>query len=200
MKISTRHFFSSYALIVLMSLSACHRPATTATYFPPGGDAWARQEPTKVGMDADRLNLAVAFAKTQETTQMKPDFSTQEEIFGKLLGPMPTSRATTNGLILRHGYIVAEWGNTQQPDPTYSVAKSVLSTLVGISQERGLIPDIQQPVATLIRDGGYYKMQTFDQHLLELIRDGAVLYDDACAVASNPQDLTVELRAVGLIA
>ncbi len=56
------------------------------------------------------------------------------------------------------------------------------------------------PMIDLISDGGYYKMQTFDQHLLELIREGAVLYDDACAIASNPQDLTVALRAVGLIA
>ena len=62
---------------------------------------------------------------------MTPDFSTQEEIFGKLLGPMPTSRAATNGLVLRHGYIVAEWGDTERADPTYSVAKSVLSTIAG---------------------------------------------------------------------
>ncbi|GAB3642243.1 serine hydrolase [Spirosoma arcticum] len=120
-------------------------------------------------MDAARLDSAVAFAKTQETTQMKPDFSTQEEIFGKLLGPMPTSRAATNGIILRHGYIVAEWGDTQRADPTYSAAKSVLSTVVGISHERGLIPDIHQPVAKLIHDGGYESAQnraiTWEHHL-----------------------------------
>ncbi|MDB5240159.1 MAG: beta-lactamase [Spirosoma sp.] len=100
---------------------------------------------------------------------MAPDFSTQEEIFGKLLGPMPTNRAATNGIILRHGYIVAEWGDTQRPDPTYSVAKSVLSTVVGISVERGLIPDIHQPVALLIHDGGYESAQnqgiTWEHHL-----------------------------------
>lgn len=171
MTFSKRHPFSSYALVVLISLSAaCHRPATTATpYFPPKGDTWARREPAKAGLDAARLDSAVAFARTQETTQMAPDFSTQEEIFGKLLGPMPTSRAATNGVILRHGYIVAEWGDTQRPDPTYSVAKSVLSTITGISQERGLIPDIHQPVAHLIHDGGYESAQnrvvTWEQHL-----------------------------------
>ena len=100
---------------------------------------------------------------------MKPDFSTQEEIFGTLLGPMPTSRAATNGIVLRHGYIVAEWGDTRAVDPTYSVAKSVLSTLVGISHERGLIPDIHEPVAKLIHDGGYESAQnrdiTWEDHL-----------------------------------
>lgn len=168
--ISVRPFLSSCVLVLMVSLSACHRPAPTAIiYFPPKGDAWARRDPAKVGMNAVRLDSAVAYAKTQETTQMKPDFSTQEEIFGKLLGPMPTSRAATNGIILRHGYIVAEWGDTQRADPTYSVAKSVLSTVTGISRERGLIPDIHQPVAQLINDGGYDSEQnrpvTWEHHL-----------------------------------
>ncbi len=110
-------------------------------------------------MDAARLDSAVAFAKTQETTQMKPDFSTQEQIFGKLLGPMPTSRAKTNGLVLRHGYIVAEWGDTDVVDPTYSVAKSVLSTVLGISIDRGMIKDIHDPVANYVTDGGYESVQ-----------------------------------------
>ncbi len=171
MKTSALRFFTSYALVVLMGfLIACHRSATTAPpYFPAEGDAWARREPAKAGFDAVRLDSAVAFAKTQETKQMASDFSTQEEIFGKLLGPMPTSRAATNGIILRHGYIVAEWGDTQRPDPTYSVAKSVLSTVVGITAERGMIPDIQQPVANLINDGGYASVQnravTWEHHL-----------------------------------
>lgn len=119
-------------------------------------------------MDAGKLAEAIAWAKTQETTQMKPDFSTQEEIFGKLLGPMPNSRAATNGLILRHGYIVAEWGDTQQADPTYSVAKSLLSTVLGITIDRGLIGNVQEPVVQRIQDGGYDSPQnkpiTWEHH------------------------------------
>src|SRR5207237_10304621 len=59
-----------------------------------------------------------------------------------------------------HGYIVAEWGDTQRPDPTYSVAKSVLSTLVGITIERGMIPNVHDPVANLIHDGGCESAQS----------------------------------------
>ncbi|QJW89210.1 serine hydrolase [Spirosoma taeanense] len=158
-----------YLFPVLVCLASCHRPAQTdAPYFPPKGDEWAHRPPAKVGMNAALLDSAVAFARTQETTQMTPNFSTQEEIFGKLLGPMPTSRAKTNGIVLRHGYIVAEWGDTQRADPTYSVAKSVLSTVLGISIERGLIPDIHDPVAKLIHDGGYESAQnrsiTWEHH------------------------------------
>ena len=156
-------FRKTLLVLVLPILAGCARPAVPATsradrsktYFPAPGTAWQHREPAVTGFDAARLAEAVAFAQTQETTQMTPNFSTQEEIFGKLLGPMPTSRAATNGLVLRHGYIVAEWGDTRRPDPTYSVAKSYLSTLLGITIERGLIKDIHDPVARYIHDGGY---------------------------------------------
>jgi twitching motility protein PilT len=52
----------------------------------------------------------------------------------------------------------------------------------------------------LIREGEFYGMQTFDGHLVLLIRDGVVSLEDAMAVASNPHDLTVELRRLGLVA
>ncbi|MEZ0539476.1 serine hydrolase domain-containing protein [Fibrella arboris] len=162
---------SGHVFLLFLSLVvACQRPATSLKpYFPPEGADWARLSPERAGMDPVLLDSAIAFAKTQETTQMKPDFSTQEDIFGKLLGPMPASRAATNGIILRHGYIVAEWGDTRAVDPTYSVAKSVLSTLVGITQERGMIPTINEPVANLIHDGGYESEQnraiTWENHL-----------------------------------
>jgi CubicO group peptidase (beta-lactamase class C family) len=156
----TRKFL--FILLAGLSFTACQPAArqttshqlSTSTYYP-GKDNWKQATPAQVGMNADLLNQAVAWARTQETTQMKPDFSTQELIFGKLLGPMPASRSQTNGIILRHGYIVAEWGDTRRPDPTYSVAKSVLSTLLGITLDRGMIKSIQDPVAAYIHDGGY---------------------------------------------
>jgi len=60
-------------------------------------------------------------------------------------------------------------------------------------------PSSGPPIVDLIADGAYYKMQTFDQHLFRLVRDGTVSYDEALSVASNPQDLTVELRGAGVI-
>ena len=43
-------------------------------------------------------------------------------------------------------------------------------------------------------------MQTFDQHLVALIRDGVVTLDAAMAASTIPHDLTVELRRLGLVA
>src|SRR5262245_7186062 len=86
-----------------------------APYYPPAGQ-WARKTPAEVGMDGARLNAAIEFMKAHETASPARDFSDQEVIFGKLLGSIPTERGATNGLVVRHGYIVAEFGDTQRPD------------------------------------------------------------------------------------
>ena len=125
-----------------------------AVYYPALGDGWQRRRPEDAGMDAALLGQAVVYAKTQAST-IPADFSTQVETFGRVLGPLPKSRGATNGLIIRHGYIVAEWGDTNQVDPTYSIAKSFLSTLVGIAVDRGMIKNVHDPMKQYATDGGY---------------------------------------------
>ncbi len=61
-------------------------------------------------------------------------------------------------------------------------------------------PDKTSLLNDLIAEGAYYGMQTFDQHLVSLIRDGAVTLEAAMAASSNPHDLSVELRRLGLVA
>ncbi len=61
-------------------------------------------------------------------------------------------------------------------------------------------PEKTSTIVQLIAEGGYYGMQTFDQHLVALIRDGIVTLDAAMAASTNPHDLTVELRRLGLVA
>jgi twitching motility protein PilT len=61
-------------------------------------------------------------------------------------------------------------------------------------------PDKTSLINDLIAEGGYYGMQTFDQHLVALIRDGAITLEAAMGASTNPHDLTVELRRLGLVA
>jgi twitching motility protein PilT len=56
------------------------------------------------------------------------------------------------------------------------------------------LPQIEEAIA----EGGYYGMQTFDQHLLQLYADGEVALRDALAAATNPHDFRVSLRGAGL--
>lgn len=144
------------------------RGERVAVYYPEPGDKWRRRQPNEVGMDARLLGEAVRFAESQESSVPR-DFSTQEETFGRLLGPIPKERAATNGLIIRAGYIVAEWGDTDRVDPTYSAAKSFLSTLAGLALDRRLIRSVHDPVRRYVRDGGYDSPQnssvTWHHHL-----------------------------------
>ncbi|MFN8126548.1 MAG: PilT/PilU family type 4a pilus ATPase [Candidatus Nanopelagicales bacterium] len=59
--------------------------------------------------------------------------------------------------------------------------------------------DKTSTISQLVAEGGYYGMQTFDQHLTKLFADGVVTLDAALASSSNPHDLVVELRRLGLV-
>jgi twitching motility protein PilT len=61
-------------------------------------------------------------------------------------------------------------------------------------------PDKTGSIPELVAEGAYYGMQTFDQHLVALVRDGIVDLSDAMSVSSHPHDLTVGLRRLGIVA
>ncbi|MFW6010051.1 MAG: type IV pilus twitching motility protein PilT [Actinomycetota bacterium] len=61
-------------------------------------------------------------------------------------------------------------------------------------------PDQLPQIDDAIAGGGYYGMQTFDQHLLQLYSEGEVSLRDALGVASSPHDFRVALRGAGLAA
>jgi CubicO group peptidase (beta-lactamase class C family) len=124
----------------------------TAAYFPAAG-TWQHKPPAELGLDPAKLQAAVEWAQSHGSTW---DFEKdQVRVFGRTLGALPAHRAPTNGVILRHGYIVAEFGDTKAVDPVYSAAKSFLSTTASIAVAKGLIKDVNDPVANYVHDGGY---------------------------------------------
>jgi CubicO group peptidase (beta-lactamase class C family) len=139
--------------LILTLVAAIALPAQRPAKYFPSRDEWQRLPPTELGFDATKLKAAIAYAKANGGSW---DFEKdQVRVFGAQLGPLPKTHAATNGIILRHGYIVAEFGDTKANDPVYSVAKSFLSTLCGLAVERGLIHDVNDPVARYVHDGGY---------------------------------------------
>jgi twitching motility protein PilT len=60
--------------------------------------------------------------------------------------------------------------------------------------------DKTSTITSLIAEGSFYGMQSFDQHLVALIRDGVITLEAAMLASTNPHDLTVELRRLGLVA
>src|SRR5271170_4173759 len=145
---------SSLALPVLLAaaLAAQTPQPKHSTYFPAVG-VWQHKAPAEVGMNSAKLKDAVDWAEAHGSKWVFE--KDQVRTFGKVLGALPAQRAATNGIILRHGYIVAEFGDIKTNDPVYSAAKSFLSTTASIAFEKGLIHSVDDRVADYVHDGGY---------------------------------------------
>ncbi len=61
-------------------------------------------------------------------------------------------------------------------------------------------PDKTATIHQLIAEGGFYGMQTFDQHMVALFRDGVITLEAAMDASTSPHDLMVELQRLGLVA
>ena len=119
-------------------------PQQTAPYYPGPGEDWERRSPEQLGFDRPLLEAAIAFAQANETAESRDLAMTHRmrfEAYGEPLGPF-TPRGDPTGMVVRHGYIAAEWGDPRRVDMTFSVTKSFLSTTVGLAYDRGLIRDV----------------------------------------------------------
>ena len=132
---------------------------TSDLYFPPSGN-WERREASSLGMNELALERAVQFAKENEIAwpidlrkrnvgQDLPEWSAKIGLMKPRGGPA--------GVVIKDGFIVAEWGDVERVDLTYSATKSYLSALVGLAFDRGLIKDMSTPVFEY-EDGKSIKM------------------------------------------
>jgi len=139
------------ALLFAGSVTAQRAPARAAApYFPEPGPAWEHRRPQQVGMDSARVAAAVAFAIAQEVKNPRSMEENHYRTFGREpygagVGPF-TDRGEPTGVILRHGYIVAEWGEPDRVDMTHSVTKSFLSSVVGLAFDRRMIRSLDDSV------------------------------------------------------
>jgi CubicO group peptidase (beta-lactamase class C family) len=142
----------SLLLLLLLVAGILAAPARAqAPYYPPAGDAWERRTPEQAGLRPASVQAAVELALERESTSPRDLLENHRRTFGRephgeAVGPF-RDRGGATGLILRGGYIVAEWGDPHRVDVTFSVTKSFVSTVVGLAVDRGLIRDVHDPVA-----------------------------------------------------
>ncbi len=116
-------------------------------------------------MTTNQTNRAL-YVRAQETTYSEPggDMAAfllsggmhgnpEPEGLRDIIGPT-VPRGTTNGLIVQGGRIVAEWGDTDRPDMTFSATKSYLSTVVGLAWGDGLLV-LDDKIGSSVKDGGF---------------------------------------------
>lgn len=144
--------------------------AAAQDYFPPeGAENWERTTAQEAGFDAGALQAAIDFAIANETRNESPlgDVVSARELtimvplqwsaepYSDPLGPL-ADRGEPSGLIVRGGRIVAEWGEPERVDMTFSVTKTFLSHVVGIAMDDGLIGDVHMPVSAQVPDERFH--------------------------------------------
>src|ERR1700682_2775521 len=128
--------------------SAQSATGTPRVYYP--GAAWQHKTPAEAGIAASLLKDAIDFAVASETKAPRDlklnHYQTfGREPFGYAIGPIK-DRGDPTGIIVRKGYIVAEWGDPLRVDMAHSVTKSLLSSVVGIAVDRAMIRSVDDAV------------------------------------------------------
>src|SRR5688572_15204380 len=88
-------------------------PESAPVYYP--GATWATKPPSEAGVDAARLKEAVDYAVAGETKNTRDLMMNHYQTFGRepfgyAIGPI-RERGDPTGIVVRRGYIVAQWGD-----------------------------------------------------------------------------------------
>src|SRR3546814_18396229 len=68
----------------------------------------------------------------------------------RVLGPT-RDRVGSAGLVIRHGYIAAQWGDLERSAMIFSAVKSSLSTLAGLALADARINSVHEPVSRSVQ-------------------------------------------------
>jgi CubicO group peptidase (beta-lactamase class C family) len=92
-------------------------------------------------------------------------------------------------MVIKNGYIVAQWGDLNRVDMTFSVAKSYLSTVAGLAVDARLIKSLDDKVAQYVWDDkfeGEHNTKISWRHLLNQSSDWSGCLFDICDWADRP--------------
>lgn len=162
-----------------------------ALYYPDSD--WKTKTAAEIKMNSRLLDSAISFALNNDS---KTDYNLRianikayaNEPNYRILGPMK-DRGKPAGLIIRKGYIVAQWGDVKRVDMTFSVAKSYLSTVAGLAIDNRLIKNVDDRVNEYVTDGtfdGTHNSKITWRHLLTQSSDWAGCLFDICDWADRP--------------
>jgi CubicO group peptidase (beta-lactamase class C family) len=178
---------SIVSLVVAMCLSG---QLSAQTYYPDS--VWQTKKPTELKMNGALLDSAVQFALRNENkadTDLRiaclkayaaePDY--------KFFGPFK-HRGKPAGVVIKNGYIVAQWGDVNRADMTFSVTKSYLSTVAGLAYDQRLIRKVDDKVADYVSEKfeGEHNSKITWRHLLTQTSDWSGCLFDFCDWADRP--------------
>jgi CubicO group peptidase (beta-lactamase class C family) len=166
----------------------CIQPAIL---FPDS--TWQTKKPAELKMNAALIDSAISFAihnetKTDHDLRIANLKAYANEPNYRIAGPM-RERGKPAGIILKNGYIVAQWGDVKRVDMTFSVSKSFLSTVAGLAVDDHLLKNIDDRVNEYLWDGkfdGEHNSKITWRHLLTQSSDWSGCLFDVCDWADRP--------------
>ncbi len=168
----TKGLFKKSVFLLLFVFCAQLSFSQEGIYFPERNE-WEKRNPADFGVNKTLLSAAIDSVKKNEYSgpvdlrqAILKGF--EREPYHTILGPTKR-RGGPAGMILKNGYVIAEWGDTRRVDMTFSVTKSYLSTMAGLAVDQGLIKSVTDKVNTYVWDhhfdGGHNSKITW-AHLL----------------------------------
>lgn len=167
---SNLYIFTIVSLLIVQSLTA------QSSYFPSKN--WERKSASDLKINPAKLDSAVALALRSENKvekdlriSMLKSYALEPDY--KIIGPTKM-RGGSAGLVIKGGYIVAEWGDVSRVDMAFSVTKSFLSTVAGLAVDQGLIAKTTDRVGAHVWDAtfeGEHNSNVTWQHLLHQSSD-----------------------------
>lgn len=161
-------YFIYFTIIGVLNLNA------QEYYFPKANTSWEQKSPKIFNIKDALLKEAIDFAKANEYSGSR-DLRIailkgfEKEPFHQILGPTK-KRGGPAGMILKNGYIVAQWGDIKRVDMTFSVTKSFLSTMAGLAEDEGLLSSTNDKVGDYVWDDtfkGSHNSKITWEHLLQ---------------------------------
>jgi CubicO group peptidase (beta-lactamase class C family) len=126
-------------------------------YFPDAD--WQIKKPEELKMNKKWIDSAISFAlnnenKVERDLRIANMKAYSREPGYKIIGPIK-DRGGPAGLVIKNGFIVAQWGDINRVDMTFSATKSYLSTVAGLAVDQGLIKNINDKVNQYVWDESF---------------------------------------------
>lgn len=126
-------------------------------YYPDA--VWQTKNASDLKMNKILLDSAVSIAmnndnKVESDLRISLLKSYAREPEYKIIGPTKP-RGGPAGLVIKNGYIVAQWGDVERVDMTFSTTKSYLSTVAGLAIDNGLIKNVNDKLGQYVWDNTF---------------------------------------------